>query len=46
MACQEPEKSKCFGSYINNEGLDEWESSVEKAETIGSTSTFGGTSID
>jgi len=41
-----PEKSKCFGSYINNEGLDEWESSIEKTETFWSTSTFGGTSID
>jgi hypothetical protein len=46
MACQEPEKSKSLGSYFKNEGLGQWESSVEKAETIWLTSTFGGTSID
>jgi hypothetical protein len=39
-------KNKCFGSYFKNEGLGQWESSVEKAETIWLTSTFGGTSID
>jgi hypothetical protein len=46
MACQQPEKSKSWGSYINNAGLDESERSVKKGETIGLASTFGGTSID
>jgi hypothetical protein len=39
------EESKRFGSYFNNVGLDEWKSSVEKGETIGVASIFGGTSI-
>jgi hypothetical protein len=39
-------KTKSFGSCINNEGLDQWESSAEKGETICLASIFGGTSID
>jgi hypothetical protein len=46
MACQQPEKRKSWGSYFNNGGLAEWESSVRKGEVISLASTFGGTSID
>jgi hypothetical protein len=46
MACQEPEKGKSLGSYINNEGLAEWASRVEKGEAIWLASIFGGTSMD
>jgi hypothetical protein len=46
MACQQPEKSESWVSYIDNEGLDEWERGVEKGETICWASIFGGTSID
>jgi hypothetical protein len=46
MACQEPEIGKSLGSYINYEGLDEWESGVKPGETILLASIFGGTSMD
>jgi hypothetical protein len=46
MACQEPGKGKSLGSYINNDGLDEWERGVENGETILLASIFGGTSMD
>jgi hypothetical protein len=45
MACQQPKKSKSWGSYFNNGELDERESSAEKGETMYLTSIFGGTSI-
>jgi hypothetical protein len=45
MACQQPEKSKSLGSYMDNAGLDESESSVEKGKMICLASIFGGTSI-
>jgi hypothetical protein len=44
MACQQPEKRKNLESPFNNGGLDEWEGSVEKVETICLASIFGGTS--
>jgi hypothetical protein len=46
MACQKPGKNKGLESCPNNAGLDEWESNVEKGETIYLASRFGGTSID
>jgi hypothetical protein len=39
-------KAKRVGSYINNDGLDELGSSVEKGETVYLASIFGGTSTD
>ena len=45
MACQQPGKGKRLESSFNNGGLDEWERSVEKGETICLASIFGGTSI-
>jgi hypothetical protein len=46
MACQKPGKIKRVESCPNNERLDEWESNVEKGETIRLASIFGGTSIN
>jgi hypothetical protein len=37
-------KNKSLESSFNNEGLNQWERSVEKVETICLTSIFGGTS--
>jgi hypothetical protein len=45
MACQQPKKSRSLKSSFNNRELDEQEGIVEKYETIGLTSIFGGTSI-
>ncbi len=45
MACQQPEKIRSLESSFNNEGLDEQERTLEKYETIGLASIFGGTSI-
>jgi hypothetical protein len=39
-------KIRRLKSCFNNEGLDEWESSVEKSEAVYLASTFGGTSMD
>ena len=39
-------KARNWDFTLNNEGLDQWEISVEKAETICLASIFGGTSID
>jgi hypothetical protein len=45
MACQQPGKGRKLKSFFNNAGLDEWEGSVDKVETICLPSIFGGTSI-
>jgi hypothetical protein len=45
MACQQPEKIKSLGYYINNGGLEKWEKGVEKGEPVGLPSIFGGTSM-
>jgi len=37
---------KSLQSCFNNDGLDQWESSVENGERMGLASTFGGASID
>jgi len=45
MACQQADKIRSLEPSFNNRGLDEQEGIVEKYETIGLTSIFGGTSI-